>query len=150
MRNKVNKKAAPPEISVRNLQRKLRVNTTVLEAFAGRAVRACQNLGQSRPNNQLDEISVLLISDRRMARLHRQFLNKSGPTDVITFQHGEIFISVETARRQARQFGTSVTGEIELYIVHGLLHLHGYDDQTARETKRMRAAETAVLSRVTV
>jgi probable rRNA maturation factor len=150
MRNKVNKKDASSEISVRNLQRKLRVNTTVLELFARHALRACQNLGRSRPNNQLDEISVLLISDRRMARLHRQFLDKSGPTDVITFQHGEIFISVETARRQARQVGTSVTGELQLYIVHGLLHLHGYDDRTARETKRMRAAEATVLGRVTV
>ena len=150
MRNKINRKDASSGISLRNLQRRIRVNTPALESFAGRALEACQNVGRSQPNNQLSEISVILISDRRMARLHRQFLNKSGPTDVITFQHGEIFISVETARKQARQFGTSVTGEIELYIVHGLLHLHGYDDQTARETKRMRAAETAVLSRVTV
>ena len=46
------------------------------------------------------EIFVWLISDRRMAHLHRKFLGLSGPTDVLTFQHGEIFISVETARRQ--------------------------------------------------
>jgi probable rRNA maturation factor len=148
MRNKV--KNASPDISVRNLQRKIRVNATALELFAQGAVNACQKLKEGRPNNELKELSVLLISDRRMARLHRQFLNQPGPTDVITFQHGEIFISVETARRQARQFGTSLTGELQLYIVHGLLHLHGYDDRTPSETKRMRAAEAAVLRRVTV
>src|SRR5207244_9483596 len=48
------------------------------------------------------EVSVWLISDRRMALLHRKFLGQSGPTDVLTFQHGEIFISVDTAQRHAR------------------------------------------------
>ena len=82
-----------------------------------------------------------------MASLHRKFLNKPGPTDVITFQHGEIFISVPTAQRQAREFRTSLARELELYIVHGLLHLHGFDDQTEAEIKRMRAAESTVLGR---
>jgi probable rRNA maturation factor len=63
-----------------------------------------------------------------MAEIHLRFLKASGPTDVITFQHGEIFISPETAQRHARAFGTSFEAELRLYIVHGLLHLHGYDD----------------------
>ncbi len=63
----------------------------------------------------LPEISILLISDRRMSSLHRRFLNKTGSTDVITFDHGEIFISVETAREHARQFRTSTLCEIQLY-----------------------------------
>ena len=150
MRNKVDKDDSSPDVSVRNLQRKIRVNTPALEGLAQRAVNACQKFERGRPNDELNEIFVLLISDRRMAWLHRQFLNQSGPTDVITFQHGEIFISVETARRQARQFGTSLTGELQLYIVHGLLHLHGYNDRTPSETRRMRAAEASVLRRVTV
>ena len=87
------------------------------------------------------EIFVWLVSDRRMARLHRQFLGQTGPTDVLTFQHGEIFISVETAKRHARVFGNSLMRELQLYIVHGLLHLHGFDDRTqsgARGKKRMQ------------
>jgi len=91
------------------------------------------------------EVFVWLISDRRMSFLHQQFMNEAGPTDVITFQHGEIFISVETARRQSRQFGTSTLREIELYIVHGILHLLGFDDHTTAQRSQMRAAETAVL-----
>jgi probable rRNA maturation factor len=95
-----------------------------------------------------DEIFVLLISDARMTRLHEQFLHQSGATDVITFQHGEIFISVPTAFRQARQFGTTLLQELQLYIVHGLLHLHGFDDRTDRDRRQMRAAESMVLGRV--
>lgn len=85
-----------------------------------------------------------------MSQLHRQFLNQNGTTDVITFQHGEIFISVPTAQRQARQFGTSTLREIQLYIVHGLLHLQGYDDRTSSQERRMRAAEARLLRRSAV
>ena len=121
---------------------------TALERFARRAFQACERFRRGRQaENFPDEIFVLLVSDRRMASLHRKFLNKAGPTDVITFQHGEIFISVPTAQRQAREFRTSLARELELYIVHGLLHLHGFDDQTEPEIKRMRAAESSVLGR---
>jgi probable rRNA maturation factor len=82
-----------------------------------------------------------------MASLHKKFLNQPGATDVITFQHGEIFVSVPTAQRQARQFETSLREEIQLYIVHGLLHLLGFDDRTRAGARRMRAAESAVLAR---
>ena len=68
----------------------------------------------------------MLISDRRICQLHRQFLGQRGPTDVLTFRHGEIFISVETAKRHARAFANPLVRELQLYIVHGLLHLHGF------------------------
>jgi probable rRNA maturation factor len=80
-----------------------------------------------------------------MALLHRRFLNQSGPTDVITFQHGEIFISVDTARRHARVFGSSFAREVRLYIIHGLLHLHGFDDQSEADAKKMRLAQEKIL-----
>jgi probable rRNA maturation factor len=80
-----------------------------------------------------------------MALLHRKFLGQSGPTDVMTFQHGEVFISVETARGHARAFGNSLLRELKLYIVHGLLHLHGFDDQTPSEAHRMKAAQEKIL-----
>ena len=139
-------------IHVRSLQRKFPLNVPALEVFAQRALRECARIqrGRSKPRADLDEILILLISDRRMANLHRRFLNESGPTDVITFQHGEIFISVPTARRHARNFGTSLLHEIQLYIVHGLLHLHGFDDRTAAQQRQIRAAEATVLRRTAV
>jgi probable rRNA maturation factor len=64
---------------------------------------------------------------------------------VLTFQHGEIFISVETAKRNARAFGTSLLRELQLYIVHGLLHLHGFDDRTASAGRKIKAAQEKIL-----
>ncbi len=148
-------------ISVRNLQRKIGVNVGELETFAEVAVQRCLQLRKAKRSDlrKLREVFVWLISDRRMAVLHRQFLGESGPTDVLTFQHGEIFISVETARRQARAFGeedarrgrrvhgggNSLMREVKLYIVHGLLHLHRFDDQTPGEARKMRAAQEKIL-----
>ena len=142
-------KPGAKQISVRNLQRTFAVNVTALQEFGRRALRLCSRLKSQKRNGGRfpDEIVVLLISERRMAALHRRFLNKPGSTDVITFQHGEIFISVSTARQHARQFGTSTAREMQLYIVHGLLHLLGYDDQTSGQRERMRAAETTVIRR---
>jgi probable rRNA maturation factor len=137
-----------PEISVRNLQRTISVNAVGLEKFAAKAVWRCL---QSRKRKQTDlsklpRIFVWLISDRRMSQLHRQFLGQTGPTDVLTFQHGEIFISVETAKRHAHIFGNSLMRELQLYIVHGLLHLHGFGDRTPAEVRKMRRTQEKILS----
>jgi probable rRNA maturation factor len=136
-----------PEISVRNLQRKISVNVAELERFAANAVKRCLQLQKRKRTGlrKLNAIAVWLISDRRISRLHRQFLGESGPTDVMTFHDGEIFISVETARRYARKFGNSLMGEIKLDIVHGLLHLHGFDDQTPSDAHKMKAAQEKIL-----
>lgn len=80
-----------------------------------------------------------------MSRLHREFLGKTGPTDVLTFQHGEIFISIETAKRHARAFGNSLLRELQLYIVHGLLHLNGFDDRTQPGARRMEELQAKIL-----
>ena len=127
-------------IRVRNRQRRLAVKLPALQAFAESARSECLKL---RPRKSavlkgLAEVNVILVSDKRIARIHRQFMNERDPTDVITFQHGEIVISVETARRQARQYVTTVEHELRLYIVHGLLHLHGFDDKTTAGAAEMK------------
>ena len=76
--------------------------------------------------------------------MHRRFLHIEGPTDVITFQHGEIFIGVETARRQARVFRTSLQHELHLYLVHGLLHLRGFDDKDSSSARVMRLIQEKI------
>jgi probable rRNA maturation factor len=136
-----------PEVTVHNLQRKISVNVAELEKFAGNAVQYSLQLqkGKQTDLRKSHEVSVWLISDRRMALLHRKFLGHSGPTDVLTFQHGEIFISVDTARRHARAFGNSLSRELKLYIVHGLLHLHGFDDRTPSKARKMKAAQEKIL-----
>ena len=142
------KSAAVPQIAVRNLQRTVPVSIADFEQFAANALRACLRLRQREPTDltRLSEIFLLLVSDRRMASLHRQFLNQTGPTDVLTFQHGEIFISVETARRHARTFGNSLARELRLYIVHGLLHLHGFDDRKRADARKMERIQKRILT----
>jgi len=136
-----------PRITVRNLQRKISLNAAGLEKFAAKAVRCCLEMHKRKDTHltRPREISVWLISDRRMSRLHRQFLGQNGPTDVLTFQHGEIFISVEMAKRHARAFGNSLLHELQLYIVHGLLHLHGCDDRTQPGARRMEKMQAKIL-----
>src|SRR5437763_1092786 len=138
---------AIPRITVRNLQRTISVNVAELETFAGKAVQYCLQLQRRKRTDlyNLREVFIWLISDARMALLHRKFLGQSGPTDVLTFQHGEIFISVQTARRHARTFSNSLMCELNLYIVHGLLHLHGFDDQTTADARKMKTAQEKVL-----
>ena len=136
-----------PCVIVHNSQRKISINVAELEKFAGNAVQHSLQLQRRQRTDlrKLSEIFIWLISDRRMALLHRKFLGQSGPTDVMTFQHGEIFISVDTARRHARAFENSLLRELKLYIVHGLLHLHGFDDQTPSEAQKMKAAQERIL-----
>jgi probable rRNA maturation factor len=138
---------SPPRISVRNLQRKIAVNVGELEKFSAGAVRNCVRLRKRKRSDlrKLREVFIWLISDRRMAVLNGKFLGQAEPTDVLTFQHGEIFISVETARRHARAFGNSLMREVKLYLVHGLLHLQGFDDRTPAEARKMKAAQEKIL-----
>jgi probable rRNA maturation factor len=141
------KSFAPAHINVRNRQRKIPINVTDLQIFAGKALRQCLQLRKRKPTDldKLHEVFVWLISDPRMASLHRKFMHQTGPTDVLTFQHGEIFISVETARRNARAFGSSLTGELRLYVVHGLLHLQGFDDRTQPGARKMKRVQQRIL-----
>ena len=134
-----------PKISVHNRQRKIPVNRDALERFASRALRLClRERGRGPGLTSLEEIQVLLISDRRMSELHRRFMGIRGPTDVITFQHGEIFISTETARRQARTHRTSLAHELRLYLVHGLLHLQGFDDHSPGGRRLMGSVQAKI------
>jgi probable rRNA maturation factor len=141
-----------PRIIVRDLQRGVVIDIAGLQDFAQRALMMFFNRpsGDRTQLRRLAEISILLISDCRMSSLHRRFLNTAGPTDVITFDHGEIFISVETARKHARRFKSSTLREIQLYIVHGLLHLNGYDDRSRMGARRMEMAQEKILDAVTV
>jgi probable rRNA maturation factor len=141
------KPTAFPKINVRNLQRTIPVEVRDLEKFAARALDSCLNRHKRKSTKlmKLREIFIWLISDRRMSGLHQQFLRQLGPTDVLTFDHGEIFISVETARRNARSFGNSLERELRLCIVHGLLHLHGFDDLSKAGARKMEGAQQTIL-----
>jgi probable rRNA maturation factor len=136
------------DITVHNRQRAVKVRISALEDFARGALREVLKTPGKKNGAlaTLEDLSVILVSDWRMAELHHRFFNLSGPTDVITFQHGEIFVSTETARRNARRFGTSLEHELRLYIAHGLLHLHGFDDKDLRGSARMKRVQEKLVA----
>ena len=136
-----------PAIELQNRQRRVRLNLPWLRQVAAAAVEEC--LPHSADGrftlSQLMEIDVAIVSDRVIARVHRDFMNIPGATDVITFEHGEIVISAETAEVQAAGQGHPVEHEIALYTVHGLLHLNGFDDASPGDAARMHAVQDQIL-----
>lgn len=135
------------QISVRNLQRTVKVDLARLRRFARAALPVClRHPGEAVSTlTSLPAIHVLLVSDQKIAELHARYSNIPGPTDVLTFQHGEIIISVQTAQRQAAEHDEEFTRELERYILHGLLHLAGWDDKTPRAARAMHALQERLL-----
>jgi probable rRNA maturation factor len=117
-----------PSLALLNRQRKKRVDLFEFRTFAELAIVRVSKLKMAIVLPE--EINVIFVSDARIASIHREYMSVDGPTDVITFEHGEIVISVETAERQAKTFASSFERELRLYFVHGLLHLAGFDDLT--------------------
>jgi probable rRNA maturation factor len=134
-----------PEISLLNRQRARTIDLELLSRFAQRALDKVEAVGRTALPA---EIVAVLVSDRRISAIHLQFMQIAGPTDVITFQHGEIIISVETAYRQATQFGTELVEELCLYLLHGLLHLAGHDDATTSGSREMDRLQRTLMREI--
>jgi rRNA maturation RNase YbeY len=142
-------------IDIRNTQRKFRVPRKAL-AFAARIAL------QSTPMKEAD-VSILLVNDRRIRQLNLAYRRMDKATDVLSFpMHsgdeidkfhpallGDVVISVERAIDQARDKGHSLKTELTFLLIHGILHLLGYDhEQSPREALRMKRKERAVLKRI--
>ena len=135
-----------PSLELSNRQRKNRVDLAAFRAFAKPAMAKVAELARSV--TLPEEINVVFVSDARIAGIHRDFLSVDGPTDVITFRHGEIVISVETAERQAKKFSTSFGRELGLYFVHGLLHLAGWMILRNEGFKKMADSQEKIVAEV--
>ncbi len=133
-----------------NRQRAIKVDVASLEAFANRALPEClrRRGPYDAPLAGLTEVVIALVSDRAISELHRRFMRIPGPTDVITFGHGEIVISVTTAARQAAEHGQELHRELARYIVHGLLHLNGHEDGSEADAAIMWRAQEELLGRL--
>jgi len=107
------------------------------------------------------ELSVVFVSDRKIKSLNKKFLSHNYPTDVLAFDLsnktkansrknliGEIIVSTDTAKRNAKLYNSSYEEEIKLYIIHGILHLLGYNDSKRSEIKLMRKKEQELLGRL--
>ena len=96
----------------------------------------------------LDIVEVSIVDDPTIDQVHLDFMGIPGATDVITFAHGEIVLSVETAQAYAKEYGNSFERELMLYIVHGLLHLSGHEDAIASEREAMEKVQFEILEQV--
>lgn len=108
------------------------------------------------------ELSVLLVNDRRMRMLNRQYRGKDKTTDVLSFAMregeqmpgepmllGDVVISLPTAGRQAAEKGHPLEREVAILLIHGILHLLGYDhEQGEREARRMERLERKLLKKL--
>jgi len=97
---------------------------------------------------KLKGLEISLLDDGEMSRVHGEFLQDATPTDVITFEHGEVLIGVEVAEKQAVEFGTSLEREIALYGIHGMLHLAGFDDRDPEDAKIMARRQEELLLKI--
>jgi probable rRNA maturation factor len=115
-------------IEVVNRQRRVKVDTRAWADFAAKALDA---IGGSEPS-----ATIAFVSDKSIRKLNQQFRGIDKATDVLSFPAdepdnlGDVAVSVETATRQAKENGLSFDDEIAQLILHGLLHLSGYDHET--------------------
>ena len=115
----------------------------------------CSILANSKFKLNSGTLSIAFIDDKSIRDLHDSFLSDPSSTDVITFQGnssfdsvGEICISIDEAIKNSRAFGTTVSHEITLYLIHGWLHLFGFNDKKQKELKAMRKAEEEAIELV--
>ncbi len=143
--------AAPFTLEILNRQRCVRFNLALVRKIVAAALPDARTaIGPGdRPLERLEQVSCIVVSDRTMRTLHRRFLGDSSSTDVITFQHGEIVTCAEVALVAAAEMGTSVEKELALYLIHGLLHLNGYDDRDAEGAARMASIQQDILLKAT-
>jgi probable rRNA maturation factor len=108
------------------------------------------------------EISILLVDDRQIAAMNRKFLGREGPTNVLAFPMqegrfvglspnllGDVVISADTAHQEARAAGLALEDRITQLLVHGILHLTGYDhEHDAAEARRMAAKSQALMAKI--
>lgn len=121
---------------------------TALEDIGERAVEMALAAAVDQENSlsHLATLEVALVDDETSARVHMDFMEIPGATDVITFHHGEIVICAEVALRQAEEYGEPLGREILRYFIHGLLHLAGYEDAEDGERQVMEAAQESIVA----
>ena len=101
------------------------------------------------------KIGVAVVDDRTIAELHQRYLDDTDPTDVLSFVlerspeylEGEIVVSADTAAASAPNYNWTAADELLLYVIHGALHLIGYDDSTSKKRSKMREKEHEYLAR---
>jgi len=136
------------EIELANRQTRHRIDPDRLVAAARLVL---EHEGISRAT-----LSIAVVSDKAIRQLNRRYLQHDYATDVISFLldsgsgwlDGEIIVSADTAAAQAPEFDSTIQDELLLYVIHGTLHLVGFDDTTPTARKKMQARQRRYLGRL--
>jgi probable rRNA maturation factor len=138
-------------IKIINLHKAYRLNESLLKRII------LQILGVAgKP--ELKEFNFIFLCDKNIKTFNKKYKGSSRATDVLSFyihddlgrtsDIGEIFISVDRALENSHTFGTGFQEELVLYVIHGVLHLFGYDDRSAKERRRMRDKESEIMGKI--
>ena len=147
------------QIEISNQQEKM----TVTQAIEDRIIEVLEETARVHEVDDLAEVSLMFTDDETIHEMNREYRGIDRPTDVLSFALeegeeeeiyggpeenllGDIIISVETATRQAEDYGHSVEREMAFLALHGMLHLLGYDHMEEEERQEMRAQEEAILA----
>ena len=105
-----------------------------------------QPVGPDHVLSSLPLVEISIVDDETIAQVHGEFLNDPTPTDAITFPYGEILVSCDTAATYAQAHGLSPQEELFRYMVHGLVHLHGYLDYDPADREALFAVQEPLVS----
>jgi probable rRNA maturation factor len=137
-------------IKIKNLQKKIKIKNRKLKVLADNVLKH-QGFYDT-------ELSLLLVDDRKITELNKQYLKKNSATDVLAFRMsdgkygqinpqllGDVVVSVETAESKAAQLKVDLYSEINLYLIHGILHLLGFSDKTKKGFNQMKKLQEELL-----
>ncbi|MBF0490494.1 MAG: rRNA maturation RNase YbeY [Candidatus Omnitrophica bacterium] len=137
------------DITVTNLQSSIPVSVSKIKLAAQKAVGELNRRG--RACSARTELSIVFVGTKRMRSLNKKYLGHDYVTDVITFDlegAAEIIICPQVAQQNAKHYKQSVSKELLLYVLHGLLHLAGYEDHRHQDIQQMRSMEQKLLEKV--
>ncbi|HLF17381.1 MAG TPA: rRNA maturation RNase YbeY [Candidatus Omnitrophota bacterium] len=133
-------------VQAENYQKKIRLNLPKIRQIARTIIRR-KGIAQAT-------LTVVFVTATKIRALNRKFLKRTYTTDVLAFDlgtsrkclAGDVIISVDAASANAKTYGTGVSQELALYLVHGILHLLGYDDHRKKDIVRMRREEKKLMA----
>ena len=137
-------------ILIHNLQNTTKINQQYVKKVVRKTLKADNFFVNSKVKKN-SEMNIVFVDNKYIKKLNKKYLNRNCFTDVISFlieerdMFGDVFISVERAKKQAKEQNCPLKEELTLLVVHGVLHLLGYDHMTKKENLIMRRKESNIL-----
>ena len=127
-----------------NLHRGYRVNASLIKRIASHVLACCKK-------NKIKEFELVFLTNRGIRPLNKRYKGEDRATDVLSFDLdgiGAIFISIDKALTNSKIFKTALEEELTLYVIHGILHLAGYDDESRADRVKMEAKQSKILEEI--